>query len=79
MRVSGVDDICARSRNVLLLGLSDDDEATRLSSVALLYVLIQLSARAGSGVVRIDSLSFLAGCRTGSVCLSCLCVCCAVN
>ena len=68
MRGSGVDDICARSRNVLLLGLSDDDEATRLSSVALLYVLIQLPC-AGSGVVRIDSLSFLAGCHTGSVCL----------
>jgi len=36
---SGVDVIRSRSRNVLLLGLSDDDEANRLSFLASLHVL----------------------------------------
>jgi len=35
MAESGVDVICERSRNVLLLGLSDDDEANRLSLLVL--------------------------------------------
>jgi len=35
MAESGVDVICERSRNVLLLGLSDDDEANRLSFFVL--------------------------------------------
>ena len=36
MAESGVDVICERSRNVLLLGLSDDDEANRLSLLVLM-------------------------------------------
>jgi len=36
MAESGVDVICERSRNVLLLGLFDDDEANRLSLLVLM-------------------------------------------
>jgi len=45
MSECGVDDICKKSRNVLLIGLSDDDEANRLYSLAgqcaLIVVFVQ--------------------------------------
>jgi len=36
MSEPGVDEICKKSRNVLLVGLSDDDEANRFDSVSVL-------------------------------------------
>ena len=52
----GADDICKKSRNVLLVGLSDDDEANRLYlqavyrlySVSFIIIIIYLRTQAGT-------------------------------